>query len=129
MGDKLVTVTTCCVFHLYENLERQVKALKVGPSDCLELRMGGRENEKRTLRDNRNILYLDCVGNSTVYICQTSSNCMFKMGELYTNYFAIKLILKLSQRICHLKNTSIFIVFLPSKDEVSILVASGLYGV
>lgn len=60
--------------------------------------MGGRECKKRTLRDNRNILYLDCGGYSTVYICQTSSNCIFKIRELYTNYFAIKLILKLSQR-------------------------------
>lgn len=80
--------------------------------------MGGRENEKENFEDNRNILYLDCVGYSTVYICQTSSNCIFKMGELYTNYFAIKLILKLSQKgMVILKIPQYSFVFLPSKDE------------
>ena len=50
------------------------------------------------------------------------------MGELYTNYFAIKLILKLShRRYGHLKKYPQYsFVFLPSEDEVSILVASGL---
>lgn len=128
--DKLVTVTTCCVIpFIWKSRKGKVKTLKVG--QWLFGAEDGRKREwkKRTLRDNRNILYLDCGGYSTVYICQTSSNCILKMGELYTNYFAIKLILKLNHRRYGYFKTypQYSFVFLPSKDEVSILVASGLW--
>jgi len=37
-----------------------------------------------TCWDDENILYRDCGGrHTTIYICQNSSNCILKVGEVY----------------------------------------------
>lgn len=53
---------------------------------------GETECIKGTSGDNRNILRIGCGGYMLASICQNSSKWKLKMGELYVNYSAIKLI-------------------------------------
>ena len=47
---------------------------------------GGNDGKgaRGTCWDDENILYHDCGGrHTTIYICQNSSNCILKVGEIY----------------------------------------------